>query len=374
MKRDETISICKGMGIIMMVLAHGGCPSALAIFSSEMMMPMFFFTSGYFFSTRYLHDEATFVKKRLKGLYLPFVKWSVVFLVLHNLMFHIGLLSEQVGNNAGGVTHPYSWHVMEQRLWNIVTAMASYDEFLCGAYWFFRALLVASIGYLILFKGVDSAFRKVKKRDASPLAAGITVCVITLLLAAWQTGEGLRVLTLVQGGYRDLMGIFFLGCGFVFRQLRERYRVGLCNTAALAAVTAGFALFAHAGMDYNASFESFIKLPIPAVCGTLMMYNISWWIDRKGLYGKRFLVYCGNNTLYILLFHFVAFKAASLLKIWYYGLDHNQLAAFPVIQYQARSDGFWLVYALAGVGLPLLWIYLYRKVSGSVCLPFFHRP
>ena len=78
--------MAKGIAIILMVIAHAEAPGWLCKFVFEFHMPLFFITAGYFFSTRYLHDEATFVKKRVKGLYWPFVKWALFFLILHNWM------------------------------------------------------------------------------------------------------------------------------------------------------------------------------------------------------------------------------------------------------------------------------------------------
>ena len=103
MKRDTVISIAKGIAIILMVIAHAEAPGWLCKFIFEFHMPLFFITAGYFFSLKYLNDEATFVKKRVKGLYWPFVKWSVFFLVIHNWMFDLGVLNERFGNDAGGV-------------------------------------------------------------------------------------------------------------------------------------------------------------------------------------------------------------------------------------------------------------------------------
>lgn len=74
--------------------------------------------------------------KRFKGLYVPFVKWSIFFLLIHNLLFKIGILNEVYGNWTGGTTHPYSIHQFWQRLTNIVFSMGGYDEFLAGAFWF----------------------------------------------------------------------------------------------------------------------------------------------------------------------------------------------------------------------------------------------
>ena len=157
-KRNTVISIAKAIGIILMVIGHAESPDVLHRFLYEFHMPLFFAAAGYFFSLRYLDDEMTFIKKRFKGLYWPFVKWSVIFLLLHNLMFDIGILNEVYGNEQGGVTHPYTWRQTEQCLWNIVTAMGGYDQFLNGAFWFFRGLLVASILYLIIYKLVDRLY------------------------------------------------------------------------------------------------------------------------------------------------------------------------------------------------------------------------
>ena len=108
--RNNVISICKGIAIILMVLGHTEGPGFLMHIVYLFHMPIFFITAGYFFSRKYLSDSWTFVVKRFKGLYVPMVKWALFFLVIHNLMFKIGLLSEQYGNWENGVTHPYDLH------------------------------------------------------------------------------------------------------------------------------------------------------------------------------------------------------------------------------------------------------------------------
>lgn len=125
MQRNTVISICKALAIILMVIGHADAPDVVSAFLYEFHMPVFFITAGYFFSLRYLNDEATFVKKRIKGLYIPFLTWAVFFLLIHNWMFDLGILNEQYGNWSGGVTHPYSWHQMQQNLWTMVTAMGA---------------------------------------------------------------------------------------------------------------------------------------------------------------------------------------------------------------------------------------------------------
>jgi len=364
MKRDTVISICKGIAIILMVVAHAEAPSWLCKFIFEFHMPLFFITAGYFFSLKYLDNEATFVKKRVKGLYLPFVKWSVFFLLIHNLMFKIGILNEIYGNEMGGVTHPYTWHQIQQNLWNIFTAMGGYDQFLCGAFWFFRGLFVASILYLIIYKVFDSCISSSRYKKWIPYL----ICVVMLLLCGWKTYEGLRVITLVQGGYRDMMGCFFFGCGFIFRQYAEGYQAAIKRYGAIVWSSLIFGvvvyLFSHhltANMNWRSNYTQFLSLPIPALLGFLMTYNVSMLIDKKDFWLKRFLVYTGNHTLNIFIFHIVSYKVVSLIKIWYYALDIRQIGCHMVIHDYSQQDAFWVLYTIAGVGIPLLGTWLCEK-------------
>lgn len=91
------ISIAKGLGIICMVIGHSGCPSSLRDFIYMFHIPLFFLISGYCFKEKYLTDFKLFATKRIHGLYLPFVKYSIMFLLLHNLFFKIGIYNAHYG-------------------------------------------------------------------------------------------------------------------------------------------------------------------------------------------------------------------------------------------------------------------------------------
>lgn len=370
MKRNTAISICKAIAIILMVIGHADAPDIISRFLYEFHMPVFFITAGYFFSLRYLNDEATFVKKRIKGLYIPFLTWSVFFLMIHNWMFDLGILNEQYGNWSGGVTHPYSWHQMQQNLWTMVTAMGGYDQFLCGAFWFFRGLLVASIAYLIIYKGLNALIEKSSRlAPHKELIVPIGVCVTMLLLAAWKTSEGLRIITLIQGGYREIMGTFFFGCGFLFRKWEQHYTVTWWMTVAFALIVYLFSTYLTANMNWRSSFIQFISLPVPAICGFLMTYNIAHYLDKHEGRVKHILVYCGDNTLPIFVFHIISYKLVSLLKIWYYDLDFAQIGCHMVIHDYAKEDCFWILYTIAGVGIPLGWTWCYHRLKTRLLPP-----
>ena len=90
-KRDLSLDIAKGICIILMVIGHSGCPEWLNRFIYMFHMPCFFFMSGILLSEKYLIDVRGGIRKKLKGYYRPFVKWTLIFLFLHNVfaLLHI---------------------------------------------------------------------------------------------------------------------------------------------------------------------------------------------------------------------------------------------------------------------------------------------
>ena len=95
--RNNYISIAKAIGIILMVVGHSGCPSAIGRFIYMFHMPLFFVCSGYFFKEIANKTSLlTFCRKRIKGLYLPYLKWSLLFLLLHNVFRHFNITGSKI--------------------------------------------------------------------------------------------------------------------------------------------------------------------------------------------------------------------------------------------------------------------------------------
>ena len=371
--RNQTISIVKAFAIIFVVLSHCCAIPYVGAFISLFDVPAFFICSGYYFNVKYLSDETTFLKRKVRGLYWPFLKWSIFFLLIHNLLFHTGILNEQIGNAGGGVLHPYTWHAFSQNLWSIVFNMSGYDSFLAGTFWFFRALFLSSIAMLILFK----IGRKIKvlKNDTQ---IAWTILTLSFILTLWQVAEGLKMTGIAQGGYRDLMGLFFMSVGFLIRSYQPTLSVNLLPANPLPSVITRlkwwiggviilvlWCIFLPTGMVWRANMQQFLSIPIPAIIGFLLFYDISQYIAKSENIAKRTLVLIGDNTLYIFAFHFCAFKLVSAIKVWCYGLEWNYVGAHPIVNVGSPWDGFWLLYLLVGVFVPLGWIIWWRRISAK---------
>jgi len=88
--RDNTITIAKAIGILCVVMAHAMNPEWLTwkvIYTFH--MPLFFLLSGYCFKEKYLDDAKAFVVRKIKGIYVPIVIYSLVFLALHFITFKL---------------------------------------------------------------------------------------------------------------------------------------------------------------------------------------------------------------------------------------------------------------------------------------------
>lgn len=78
----DIITLTKAVGIILVVLAHA-MPTDHILFEIIYVfhMPLFFIMSGYCFKEKYLSDAKTFVIRKIKGIYVPFVLFSLPFLL-----------------------------------------------------------------------------------------------------------------------------------------------------------------------------------------------------------------------------------------------------------------------------------------------------
>lgn len=358
--RNRVIDICKGIAIILMVVGHCETPTWMVSWVYLFHMPLFFMAAGYFFSQRNLDHPWEFCVKRFKGLYVPFVKWSIFFLLIHNLLFKWGILNEQYGNWEGGVTHPYTWQQVWQRLVHIVFSMGGYDEFMAGAFWFFRALLVSSIVFLVLYLLLQSKVKLLSGKRA------VAVIAVAALAFAWlKIAYNLKVVTVVQGGIRETWGVFFIAAGVLYKRF-EKYLTGRWWLAlACFAFTVVGAHEHWAGMNLSPRVQDVLTLPLTGIAGFIMIHYTSSLIDKYVQLPARFLSHCGEMSLYIYIFHIAAFKVASLVKIWYYGLDFAQVGSHMVI-HEHLHDGFWILYTIMGVALPLLWMQGYQRLLTTI--------
>ena len=92
---NDCVSIAKSIGIMLMVLGHTRFSEKGIDFIYLFHMPLFFFLSGLCFKNKYLNDFILFTKRKFIGIYLPFLKWTFFFILVHNLFFKLNFINDK---------------------------------------------------------------------------------------------------------------------------------------------------------------------------------------------------------------------------------------------------------------------------------------
>ena len=350
--RDNGVTIAKGLCIILVVMCHSRCPIIIQNLFVMFAMPLFFLMSGYCFKEKYLNDTWSFAKKRITGIYWPYVKWSLLFLLLHNVFFYLNIYNGEYGFN-GKVSALYSISDYLSHAISIITKMGGHEQLL-GAYWFMKLLFVGSFIFFFVVKILRSSLWGLI------ILLALTVC---LSFFDWN-------IPYFHIGTRECFAAFFIYVGYLYKshQLAWHRSPWLWCVAAILVVCGS--KFWYTTMH---TYEYWIVLPyaITATLAVLSVFYLGQRIAEKSdSRMTRFLVYTGNHTMEVLTWHFLSLKIVSLLLIFLYGLSIYQLSEFPVIE-QYATQGWWIVYLIIGVGVPVGGTYLYHtlreKINHNIC-------
>lgn len=322
--RDRTLDIAKGICIILMVVGHSGCPAYVYDFVYMFHMPCFFFISGWLLRDGYLDDLRRGLRQKARGSYLPFVKWTLLFLFLHNAFTYL---------------HVYATYYTPAELaWRALqTFTLTGCEALLGGFWFLASLFWASVGSLLYLW----LLRRTSRLRPAYIAG---MCALLLLAAVLWHHIPLRLPQMF--GERTLLAAAFYLSGYLCRRSGLGFRP---SHALLLLVPAVAAFFIQLNMVL---VEGWLVLPefIVATAGTLGILGLSSWLAGRERLAVS-LSYTGRRTLHILTFHILAFKAVSALYLYANGLPAENLVTFPVLN--EDCPWLWVAYSLAGVIAPL---------------------
>lgn len=353
-KKDPRITILKGLCMIMVVVDHSGCPKPLFLFDLSMLMPIFLMASGYFFKPSWFARPGEYARGKFKSLYLPYVKWSLIFLLLHNVFFYLGILNASYGNDDGVCSNAYSLAEAGRRAADIFLRMNGHEGFLLGAFWFLRTLLVT---LLVVCLGGSLLHRKVKSESACIAILAVLAAAGGFVIAFLQRG----IPYFPQGGYREAMGVFFIGCGYFFHKLDRYWQNNLAAAVALVIQVAVVSV-QWTGLLPDATVAQWAAVMATGTCGFIVMHRVSSLINLAPEKIRKAIIYAGENTFYILTFHLLMLKPVSLLKAWFYGLDWHAVGCHPYV-HLVQDNWFWLLYVCTAVPLSLLVGHYVKKVK-----------
>ena len=287
-KRNPMISIAKAIGIILMVMGHvfdkdSWCVHLIYMFH----MPLFFVLSGYFFKTpKSPKDSLIFLKKKFLGLYVPYLLWTVLFILLHNFLLIYG-----IGENE------YNFSLAASCLIKSALTFVTTEKVLVG-FWFLKALFSAII-FLALY---SIATRKIHVEIYQKI-----VCLLMMVL----------LLLIFDFHNKTLLGMFygavFLCCGRIYRDNMLEEKVQGCAWF----LTLGFCLLLLSRCYSDvANTEmllidktTFLPFTLSGCLGSVLVLMIAKHAGETANSKVADLIrYIGDHSLIILALHYPLIK------------------------------------------------------------------
>ena len=336
-KKDTSLDIAKGIGILLMVIGHTGCPKWLHDSIYSFHMPLFFILSGICLSEKRLKNSyKDYAYSRIKRLYLPFIKYGLFFYTF-NLIINISIYDRSISI------------IGSLKDLGLIFAMIQTPDLVAG-YWFLTALFFASILGFILLKIVRN---KICKLLLIPLLLVLMIVfqkygIHFLELFSYKT---VYYTALFLGGYlykKQICEMAFKCRSFcaVFFLLICTLVTSLCNL--------------HTATDSPYEILLVFCLSVFGSIGTI------WICKDIAKYTKclsKGLKYLGEKTMDILTWHFSGLRIMNVLIVVCFALPKDQIMAFPCIQDNSYN---WCIYVPFAIGFSLLMGEMIKSVKNDI--------
>lgn len=353
--RDIRIDAIKGLGIILMVAVHGGCPGSH--FINLFHMPIFFIASGYLFGDKQITDFSSlwkYIRRKLQTLWLPYVITNGLLVLLNNFFIKIGIyttnpaLLDLVEGQNNAVQHYLS---LQETLITLLKVLVFSNRPQLGApTWFLRTLFFVTVMHAVV-KFIGS---KIKFRHAD-------ICLLVLSCIG-ATVVVLMKLTLPLGLHTVFAAYIVYYIGITLRKLNftkfaDKHPIPLFFGSLALLIALSF--FGSVAMA-SAQITNIVYFALVSLCGWLAAWSLVTYCPKLLVKPISFV---GEHSLYVVLLHLCAFKAVSYLYLTAAGGDMLLLAAFPHIE---NVPFLWIAYLAAGLSVPLALDCLYRLAKAKV--------
>lgn len=363
-KRDITIDIVKGIGIIMMVLGHSGF--GYSSYFTTFHMSLFFIVSGCLYNNEAsgsIGGVKSYILKKLKTLWFPYAAANSIFILLNNIFIGINVyttnpLIESIGGlNIGVVSDKMG--ILDMFIGIVKSFFFGGGTIIGGPLWFLRALFAG----LVMTCVIEFILRKIFKglKDAYKIVFCIQVVLGIIFLVAGYvfTKNSISVWKLPQ----FLTAYFFIMLGRVIRKTNILWKINrfkeekggkarafmyVTVIVVLAGILFGLEKVVKVNLADN-FYTGLAGMVAVSVTGFFFTYFVADLL--KNTFLAKGLVKCGQNTLAIMILHFLCFKAVTLAQVVIYHYENYKIAAFPILE---NSGLWWLAYAVCGIIIPIL--------------------
>lgn len=369
--RNTEIDIVRGLSILFVVALHISIPN---VFWTNLLgsfhMVIFIFCSGYCFNNKHIAQKnaiwSMFIKK-VKTLYLPFLLFNSVMILLNNLFIRLNIYTDEdifiqadLGMaNFYGLKWKINIYEMLHQIGGIILFGKYGETQLGGATWFLRVLFIITMIFFLIEWLIIKAF----KEKAASIGKWIHLSLGTILCIVGWKGHELGCSNTYQ--YLTCCSIYFV---YVLGYLVAKTDVleVLKSSIFCAIVMLAISMFVltlitpEASIAINAnSYASIQHLVLCSIFGIIACFALASLVGKIRYLNKIFVV-LGKNSLYIMMFHFLAFKIVTLAEVIYYREPYCFVASFPVLY----TEGVWrILYLFVGNFVPVVVVVFGRKIK-----------
>jgi len=333
-KKVVNVDLVKGIGIILVMIGHSGMflfikdKALLNTIIYSFHMPLFFIVAGFF-----MKDKVN-IKKSIKRLLVPFLIASVFWVFIASFLVQLPTYfrSQEL--------YPYTYDFMVQfKKFLKAIFFATRVDIIGTGLWFLVALFMGRMLWYIL--------HDILKINVTLLHIFVVFVVNYLLY---------RYLTLDEKYFywmwpQAILTYFFMLIGNYFYRKNFVEETGYLDVIILGAITT-FIIISNGRVDMSSfKFKNYFSFIFIATTAFVVIYKATFLIEKHSKPFKKFLLWCGKESLNIFLVH------PFLLAIVPYIL----MANLNVKDVFSRPEFLVLIY-----GLVFLTVYLYNKLKGYI--------
>lgn len=322
-KRNISLDIAKGIGIILVVLGHTKAPEELINFIFCFHMPLFFLISGYLFNfEKWKYRFSCFFQSRMERLIIPYFLTSLCF--FYPFWFFLG---RHFGKEKELDISPIKEFV------GIFYGSAA-DHYLSFniPLWFLPCLFISELIFFFILKHVKTIELKI----ITILGMSVLGIMIGKLYALpWS----IDIAMVVQ---------IFLGVGYVLKIKKFNISVwiGIASLSILLIDVHFLGRVDTASRYYKNALMYFVG----GISGTLFILWISDIIARVKYISKLFS-YLGMQSMTIFIWHIFGFKITSIFLVYGIGLS---------LAY--AHENYYIIYTVSAILISLCILYIKNKI------------
>lgn len=279
-KNIKWVNIYKAILIILMVIGHTTNIFDKYIYSFD--IAGFFILSGYLFKDSN-EDFIQYFKRKIKSLIFPYIKFVTALTI-------ISIILSKFSNIF------YSNQISTDCLYQFIRYLNTVD--IAGALWFLPILFLTEI----LFKLLHDIVKNNKNST-------YILLLVSILTALWGYTYYVNGETLSYNFDLVLLSIYMFSLGYLFSKVESKLKnEKIKNILFLFSVFVIFGLTKYSTIVINWPTRSFPNVFTMTILSTLGAYSVYFISNKLSKFKLSFINYIGENTIYILAYHFLGFR------------------------------------------------------------------